>query len=54
VLRRIFRIAIAATLGRAWAQKEPKWLYLTEALLVLRFLDRRSAKSTARRKSAQS
>ncbi len=54
MLRRIFRIATAATLARAWGQKEPKWLYLTGALFVLRFIDRHSAKSTARRKSAAS
>ena len=52
VLRRIFRIATAATLARAWGQKEPKWLYLTWVLLLFRFIDRRSAKSTARRKNA--
>jgi hypothetical protein len=52
MLRRIFRVAMAATLARAWGQKEPKWLYLTGAVLLFRFIDRHSAKSTARRKNA--
>jgi hypothetical protein len=54
VLRRVFRIATAATLARAWGQKQPKWLYLTGVLLLFRLIDRHSATSTARRKSASS
>ena len=50
MLRRVFRIAAAATLARAWGQKQPKWLYLTGAILLLRWFDRRSANATARRK----
>lgn len=54
MFRRIFRIATAATLARAWGQKQPKWLYLTGVLLLFRFFDRRSAKSATRRKNASS
>jgi hypothetical protein len=54
MIRRLFRMATAATLARAWRQKEPKWLYLTGALLLFRLIDRRSAKRSARRKHANS
>jgi hypothetical protein len=54
MIRRIFRVATAASLARAWRQKEPKWVYLTGLLLLFRLIDRRSAKTAARRKHAGS
>jgi hypothetical protein len=54
VVRRLFRVAIAGLLGRAWAQKSPKWLGLALALLLFRFADSQAAKSGRRAKSARS
>lgn len=38
-------MATAAALGRAWAQKSPKWLSLALGLVLFRFLDGRAKKS---------
>jgi hypothetical protein len=51
MFRRIFRIAIAAALGRAWAQKSSKWLSIALGIALFRFIDSRSAKSARRAKS---
>jgi len=51
VLRRLFRIATAGALGRAWAQKSPKWLSFALAIVLLRFIDSRAKKSAQRSKS---
>lgn len=51
MLRRVFRIAAAAALGRAWAQKSPKWLTIALGVVLFRIFDSRSAKSAKRLKS---
>jgi hypothetical protein len=53
VLRRVFRIVIAAALGRAWAQKSPKWLSIALGVVLFRFIDSRSRKSAKRAKSVK-
>ncbi|HVB50803.1 MAG TPA: hypothetical protein VND89_03555 [Acidimicrobiales bacterium] len=53
MLKRLFRIATAATIGRALAQKSPKWLSIALTLLLFRFLDRRSAKASKSAKRAK-
>lgn len=50
MLRRIFRVLTAGALGRAWAQKSPKWLSFALALVLFRFIDSRAAKSGKRAK----
>jgi hypothetical protein len=51
MLRRLFRIATAAALGRAWAQKSSKWLAVALGITLFRFLNSRSVKSAKRAKS---
>jgi len=53
VLKRLFRIATAASIGRALAQRSPKWLSIVLTLVLFRFLDRRSAKAKKRAKRAK-
>jgi hypothetical protein len=48
ILRRIFRVALASSLARAWAQKSPKWLSIAGAVLLFRLIDKRAAKSGQR------
>jgi hypothetical protein len=50
MFRRIFRIATAAALGRAWAQKSPKWLSIALGIVLFRFIDSRSRKAARRSK----
>ncbi|HVA54004.1 MAG TPA: hypothetical protein VNF05_10885 [Acidimicrobiales bacterium] len=50
MLRRVFRVAAAAALGRAWAQKSPKWLSVALGIVLFRFIDARSSKSSKRAK----
>jgi hypothetical protein len=54
ILRRLFRIGLAATLGRAWAQKSPRWVSIAGAIVLFRFIDKRAANAgkRAKRKSA--
>jgi len=53
MLKRLFRIVTAASLGRAVAQKSPKWLSITFAIVLLRFFDSRSAKDAKAAKQAK-
>jgi len=53
VLKRLFRIATAASLGRAVAQKSPKWLSIAFAIVLLRFFNSRSAKAAKAAKRAK-
>lgn len=50
MLRRLIRIVLAASLGRAWAQKSGKWLSVALAVVLFRFVDRRAAKAGQRAK----
>lgn len=45
MLRRLLRVATAASLGRAWAQKSLKWLAVALGIAFFRFIDRRAAKA---------
>ncbi|HEY5104303.1 MAG TPA: hypothetical protein VII65_04585 [Acidimicrobiales bacterium] len=53
MLKRLFRIATAASLGRAVAQKSPKWLSIAFAIVLLRFFNSRSAKAAKAAKRAK-
>jgi hypothetical protein len=53
VLRRLFRIATAASIGRALGQKSPKWLSIALTLVLFRFLDRRATKASRSAKRAK-
>jgi len=48
ILKRLFRIALASSLARAWAQKSPKWLSIAGAIVLFRLFDRHAAKSGRR------
>jgi hypothetical protein len=45
MLRRLFRVAVAGALGRAWAQRSSKWLSMALAVVLFRLIDRRAAKA---------
>jgi hypothetical protein len=49
ILKRIFRILVASSVGRAWAQKSPKWLSVALGILLFRFIDTRAAKTGSRK-----
>jgi hypothetical protein len=51
ILRRLFRIALASALGRAFAQRSAKWLSVAGAITLLRIIDRRAARSGRTTKS---
>ncbi|MGC1239010.1 MAG: hypothetical protein WA860_09510 [Acidimicrobiales bacterium] len=46
--RRLLRLAAAGALGRAWAQRSPKWLTLGLAVVALRMFDSRAKKRAKR------
>ncbi|MGC1420293.1 MAG: hypothetical protein WA786_09300 [Acidimicrobiales bacterium] len=48
MLKRVFGFALLTSLGRAWAQKSPKWLSVAGALVLFRVIDKRAAKSGRR------
>jgi hypothetical protein len=48
ILKRVFRIALASSLARAWAQKSPKWLTIAGAIVLFRMVDKHAAKSGQR------
>lgn len=54
MLRRLFRVAIAGALGRAWAQKSRPWLYLAMGVALFRVLDQRAAAAGRRAKGERS
>ena len=54
ILRRLFRMFFAMSLGRAWAQRSNKWLSLAGALVVFRSLDRLAARAGRRASSKHS
>jgi hypothetical protein len=45
MLRRLFRVAAGAALGRAWARRSSIWLSVTLAIVLFRFVDQRTAKA---------
>ena len=42
ILSRIFRFALASSLGRAWRLKSRKWLFTAIALTLVRLVDART------------
>jgi hypothetical protein len=53
MLRRLFRVAIASSLAKAWLQKSPRWLGIAGAVALLRALDARASKSGRRVKNVR-
>ena len=51
ILARILRWAVVAALGRAWAQKSPRWLTLALALLAFRLVDLRAIRKGEKRRA---
>lgn len=45
IVRRLFRIATASALGRAYVQRSSKWLAIAGGIIVLRFIDGRGRHS---------
>jgi len=50
ILKRLFRMVVAALLGRAWSQKSNKWLSLAGVVVLFRFLDRGATRLAHRAK----
>jgi hypothetical protein len=48
ILKRLFRVALATSVARAWAQKSPRWLSIAGAILLFRLFDKHAAKSGRR------
>ncbi|MEI6854825.1 MAG: hypothetical protein WCK12_01865 [Acidimicrobiaceae bacterium] len=53
ILKRLFRVLLASSVGRAWAQKSPKWLSVAAGILLFRFIDKRAATSGAQKKKGK-
>jgi len=51
ILRRLFRIAMASALGRAYAQRSKKWLSVAAAITLLRIFDLLATRSRRSDKS---
>jgi hypothetical protein len=49
ILKRLFRVALASSVARAWAQKSPKWLSIAGTILIFRLFDKHAAKAGRRR-----
>jgi hypothetical protein len=52
MLRRLFSLATATALTKAWETKSKKWIGVAGAIVLFRFLDTRAARKPASKKSA--
>jgi hypothetical protein len=52
MLRRLFSLATASAVAKAWETKSKKWLGVAGALVLFRFLDSRAARKPASKKTA--
>lgn len=52
MLRRLFSLATASAVAKAWETKSKKWLGVAGALVLFRFFDSRAARKPASKKSA--
>jgi hypothetical protein len=48
MMRRLFRLALGASLTKAWSQKSRKWLSVAGALVAFRMFERLSARALRR------
>lgn len=53
ILKRVFGLATASALAKAWEKKSPRWLALAGALILFQFLDSRAARKPSPKKSAK-
>ena len=53
ILKRLFGLATASAIAKAWEKKSLKWLSLAGGLVLFQILDSRSARKTSPRKSAK-
>ena len=53
ILKRVFGLATASALAKAWEKKSPRWLSLAGALILFQILDWRAARKPSPKKSAK-
>jgi hypothetical protein len=53
ILKRIFGLATASAVAKAWEKKSLKWLSLAGALVLFQLLDARGARKPSPKKSAK-
>ena len=53
ILKRVFGLATASVLAKAWEKKSPRWLSLAGALVLFQLLDSRAARKPSPKKSAK-
>jgi hypothetical protein len=53
ILKRVFRLATASALTKAWEKKSKKWLTLAGAIVLFQFLDSRAARKPSPKKTAK-
>jgi hypothetical protein len=52
MLRRLFSLATASAVAKAWETKSKKWLGVAGALVLFRIFDSRAARKPATKKSS--
>jgi hypothetical protein len=52
-LKKVFGLATASALAKAWETKSKKWLALAGALVLFRFWDSRAARKAPSKKTAK-
>lgn len=53
ILKRVFGLATASVLAKAWEKKSPRWLALAGALILFQLLDSRAARKPSPKRSAK-
>lgn len=53
ILKRVFGLATASAIAKAWEKKSLKWFSLAGALILFQFLDSRAARKPAPKNTAK-
>jgi hypothetical protein len=53
ILRRVFGLATASALAKAWEKKSRKWFTLAGVLILFQMFDARAARKPSPKKSAK-
>jgi hypothetical protein len=53
ILKRVFGLATASALTKAWEKKSKRWLGVAGAVVLFQFLDSRAARKAPTKKSAK-
>lgn len=53
ILKRLFGLATASALAKAWEKKSATWLSLAGALVLIQIFDSRAARKPASKKSVK-